>query len=52
MSESKGLVRMGTEKKKGGDLRLSLSVLIVASVAFALLLHAEDDCYDSHRNQD
>ena len=38
MSESKGLVRRGTEKKKGGDLRSSLSVLIVASVAFALYI--------------
>lgn len=38
VSESKGLVRRGTEKKKGGDLRSSLSVLIVASVAFALYI--------------
>lgn len=38
MSEPKGIIGMGTEKKKGGDLRLSLSVLIVASVAFANLV--------------
>jgi len=37
-SEPKGLIRMGTEKKNGGDLRLSVSVLIVASVAFALYI--------------
>jgi len=29
---------MGTEKKKGGDLRLRLSVLIVASVTSANLV--------------
>jgi hypothetical protein len=33
-----GLIGMGTEKKNGGDLRLSLSVLIVVSVAFANLV--------------
>lgn len=37
MSEPKGIIGMGTEKKKG-DLRLSLSVLIVASVTFANLV--------------
>jgi len=38
VSEPKGLIGMGTEKKKGGDLRLSLSVLIVTSVTFANLV--------------
>jgi len=38
VSEPEGMIGMGTEKKKGGDLRLSLSVLIVASVAFANLV--------------
>jgi len=33
-----GLIGMGTEKKKGGDLRLSLSVLIVVTVTFANLV--------------
>ena len=34
----KRLIRMGTEKKKGGDLRLGLSVLVVASVTSANLV--------------
>jgi len=38
VSEPKGLIGMGAEKKKGGDLRLSLSVLIVTSVTFANLV--------------
>jgi len=38
VSEPKGIIGMGTEKKKGGDLRLSLSVLIVAPVTSANLV--------------
>ena len=37
MNEPKGMIGMGTEKKKG-DLRLSLSASIVASVTFANLV--------------
>jgi hypothetical protein len=37
-SEPKGLIGMGTEKKDGRGLRLSLSVLIVASMAFTLYI--------------
>jgi len=43
VSEPKGLIRMGTERKNGGDLRLSLSVLIVASVAFANLVTSSQE---------
>lgn len=43
VNEPKGLIGMGTEKKKGGDLRSSLSVLIVASVAFANLVTASQE---------
>jgi hypothetical protein len=43
VSEPKGMIGMGTEKKKGGDLRLSLSVLIVASVAFANLVTSSQE---------
>jgi len=42
VSEPKGMIGMGTEKKKG-DLRLSLSVLIVASVAFANLVNSSQE---------
>jgi hypothetical protein len=43
VSEPKGMIGMETEKKKGGDLRLSLSVLIVASVAFANLVTSSQE---------
>jgi hypothetical protein len=51
VSESKELARMGTKERR--RLRLSLSVLIVAFVAFALYYYMpKDDCYDSYRNED
>jgi len=43
VSKPKGLIGMGTEKKKGGDLRSSLSVLIVASAAFANLVTSSQE---------
>jgi hypothetical protein len=39
----KGLIGMGIEKKKGGDLRSSLSMLVVASVAFANLVTSSQE---------
>jgi hypothetical protein len=43
VNEPKGLIGMGTEKKKAGDLRLSLSVLIVASVTSANLVTSSQE---------